>query len=63
MVRDRFEKLDWELRLLVIYKLRRAGMDPNALLEDPNALYHAISEVLGEENARLIFRLMGMEKE
>ncbi len=63
MARDMFERLDWGLRLLVMYKLRRAGIDLDVVLDDPNALYHALSEVLGEENARLIFRLMGLRKD
>ena len=58
MIREKFEELSWEMRVLIKFKFRMHGIDLDQALNDFDTFCQALKNVLGVENAELVLRVM-----
>ncbi len=61
MIKERFDKLNWEIRLLIKFKFNIYGIDLDNALNNSETFCQALRNVLGVENAELVLKTMRYE--
>ncbi len=61
MIREKFDKLNWEIKLLIKFKFNIYGIDIDSALNSSEAFCQALRNVLGVENAELVLKTMSQE--